>query len=66
MSAAMMVGMITQQRTIAIVCEGIIPRALKMPTSWSRWRVAISTELSTPSAASLAPDDGLNMGRSAA
>jgi hypothetical protein len=61
-----MVGMITQQRTTAIVWEGIIPRALKMPRSCSRWRVAISTELSTPSAASGAPDDGLNMGGSAA
>ena len=51
---AMMAGAMTQQMTMAIVYRGLTLAALNTPRSWTRLRVAMSTELSTPSAASTA------------
>ena len=52
--AAPMAGAMTQQVTMVMACGGVMPTALKMPRSWTRSRVSMSTELSTPSPASTA------------
>jgi hypothetical protein len=44
----------TQQITMAMVCRGVIPTALKMPRSWTRSRVCSTTVLSTPRPATTA------------
>ena len=54
MTAAMTTGATAQQATMATACRGVSPTALNTPRSWTRSRVAMSTELSTPSATSTA------------
>src|ERR1022692_1395710 len=53
-AAAVTAGGMTQQQTMVRFCRGVIPSALKMPRSWTRSRVSISTEVSAPSPASTA------------
>ena len=54
MIAAVIAGAMIQQVTMVMDCLGVIPSALKMPRSWTRSRVSMSTEFSTPSPASIA------------
>jgi hypothetical protein len=65
-TAATMAGPAIQHTTMVSIWPGRMPRALKIPRSWTRSLVVISTVLSTPSPAATATMSASRSARSRA